>query len=263
MRERDMATRMTTLPIRPSATPGGDRELQDALARARELVQMGMKVAHEIRNPLAGVKALVQLGLRNPEEARSHERLAAVEEELGRIQELVQAYLSLSRPLDEVRPRAIELGPLVAETLRVLSAHAHEAGVRLVSRGDAAIEADPRRLREALVNLVSNAVEATPSGGEVRVEVRSSEDEVEIAVRDSGRGMPPEVLERIGTPFFTTREEGTGLGVALARSVVALHGGALRYASAPGQGTVATVALPRRRVAARASGTEPHGFPWL
>jgi signal transduction histidine kinase len=80
----------------------------------------------------------------------------------------------------------------------------------------------------------------------VVVEVRSLGDHAEIAVRDKGRGMPAETVKRLGTPFFSTREEGTGLGVVLARSVVAQHGGSLRYESEPGKGTTATVTLPTR-----------------
>ena len=136
----------------------------------------------------------------------------------------------------------MELGTLVSDTLEVLSARADGARVRLYAQGDAAIEADPRRLKEALLNLVANAIEATPPGGKVDVEVRAARDDAEIVIRDTGRGMAAETLRRIGTPFFTTREEGTGLGVVLARSVIAQHGGSLRYESEPGLGTRVRVA---------------------
>jgi two-component system sensor histidine kinase HydH len=127
----------------------------------------------------------------------------------------------------------------------VLSARADGARVRLYAEGDATLEADPRRLKEALLNLVVNAIEATPPGGEVAVEVRPAGEGAEIVIRDTGRGMAAETLRRIGTPFFTTREEGTGLGVVLARSVIAQHGGSLRYDSEPGKGTQVRVELPR------------------
>jgi signal transduction histidine kinase len=217
----------------------------DALARAESLEQVGSKVAHELKNPLTGVKALVQLGLRNPAEAASRERLEVVDREVSRMQEILQNYLSFTRPLQAAQPRRVELGPIVSDALLVLSARADEARVRLYAAGDAAIEADPRRLKEALLNLVANAIEATPPGGEVVVEVRPAGEDAEIVIRDTGRGMPAETLGRIGTPFFTTREEGTGLGVVLARSVIAQHGGSLRYDSEPGRGTSVSVLLPR------------------
>ncbi len=219
-------------------------------SRGGELGAAGAKVAHELKNVLTGMKARVQLGLRNPAEGASHARLALVEGEIARMQEILRRHLSSSRPLDEVRPQRVELAPLVAGVLRSLSARAEETGVRLRSRGGAAVEADPRRLEEALRNLVANGVEATPPGGEVVVEVRPAGGEIEIVVRDTGRGMPADTLRRLGTPFFTTRSEGTGLGVVLARSVIALHGGTLRYESEPGKGTIARATLPARDRAA-------------
>jgi signal transduction histidine kinase len=217
----------------------------EALVRVQSLEQVGSKVAHELKNPLTGVKALVQLGLRNPAEAASRERLEVVEREVTRMQEILQNYLSFSRPLQGVTPVRVELGPLVSETLVVLSSRADEARVRLYAQGNAAIEADPRRLKEALLNLVANAIEATPPGGKVEVEVRPGEQQAEIVIRDTGRGMAAETLRRIGTPFFTTRDEGTGLGVVLARSVITQHGGSMQYESEPGKGTRVLVALPR------------------
>jgi signal transduction histidine kinase len=160
------------------------------------------------------------------------------------MQEILQNYLSFTRPLQGLAPRHVRLGPLVSDTLLVLAARADDARVRLYAQGDASIEADPGRLKEALLNLVANAIEATPPGGEVVVEVEPRGEAVELAVRDTGRGMHAETLSRIGTPFFTTREGGTGLGVVLARSVIAQHGGSMCYESEPGKGTRVQVTLP-------------------
>jgi two-component system, NtrC family, sensor histidine kinase HydH len=215
-----------------------------ALARARALKEMRLDVAHELKNSLTAVKALVQLGSRNPAEAASHERLAVVDRELARMQETLRRALGAAGRHEEFAPTHTELGPLVSDALLLLSAEAREARVSLSSRGDAVVHADPRRLREAVVNLVANAIEAAAPGGEVVVHVRAQREGAEIVVRDTGRGMPDHVLRRIGTPFFTTREHGSGLGVALARSAIALHGGALHYESEPGRGTTATVTLP-------------------
>ena len=217
----------------------------DALARAQSLEQIGSKLGHELKNPLTGVKALVQLGLRNPAEAASRERLEVVDREVTRMQEILRNYLSFTRPLQQVTPRPIALEPIVSDTLVALSGRADDARVRLFSQGDAVVEADPNRLKEALLNLVANAIEATPAGGQVVVEVRAAGDRAEVVVRDTGRGMPPDTLSRVGTPFFTTRDDGTGLGVVLARSVIAQHGGALRYDSEPGKGTLVSFKLPR------------------
>jgi two-component system, NtrC family, sensor histidine kinase HydH len=236
-----------------------DEMASEALARARSLEQVGARVAHELKNPLSAVKALVQLGARSPAEAASHERLRVVETEVARMQDILQDYLSFTRPLQDVRPQRTALGSLVADALLVLSARADHGGVQLSSLGDATVEADPRRLKEALLNLVTNAIEATPPGGEVVVEVRPSGEQAEILVRDTGRGMPPESMKRLGTPFFTTREEGTGLGVVLARSVVAQHGGTLRYESEPGKGTTVIATLPAQPVSRSRGGVRAAG----
>ncbi len=226
-----------------------------ALRTATEAPGTFAEVAHEMKNALTAVKALVQLGLRNPTEATSRQRLAIIEREVTRMQEMLQRHLSLTRPLDEVAPVRVPLGPLVADALLVLSAQAEDARVRLSARGDASVEADPRRLKEALLNLVANAIEATAPGGEVVAEVRDAGDEAEILIHDAGRGMSPEILRRLGTPFFTTREDGTGLGVMLARAVVAQHGGTMRYESAPGEGTTVTATLPGRAAAGASAAT--------
>ncbi len=234
---------------------GGAEPASEAEAAGASVDELGVEVAHELKNPLAGVKALVQLGLRNPVEAPAHERLVLIEREVARMQEILRRYLSSTRLREGGRAPRLALAPIVADALLALSAIAGEARVRLVARGDATVEGDPRRLREALLNLVGNAIEATPPGGAVTVEVRASRDGAQILVSDTGRGMSSETLARLGTPFFTTREDGTGLGVVLARAVIADHGGSLQYESVPGKGTTVRAVLPGR-VASGASAAE-------
>jgi signal transduction histidine kinase len=228
-----------------------------ALARARSLEQVGATVAHELKNPLTAVKALVQLGARNPAEAASHERLETIEREVERMQGTLQDYLSFSRPLRPLAPEPLDLGAIAGDVLAAVSARAEAAGVALGLSGKAVVDADPRRVEEALLNLVANAVEATPRGGRVDVEVERVDGIASIRVRDSGRGMAPDVLARVGTPFFTTRDEGTGLGVVLARAAFVQHGGALRFESAPGVGTTAIATLPVRCAAGGGHGPYP------
>ena len=216
----------------------------EALESTPGLDQMSLQMAHELKNPLSAIKALVQLGLRSAAESASHPRLALLETEVARMQEILLSYLCSRRPPGEMVAQPVELGTIVTDTLGMLSARADAARVRLSSRGDGWVEGDPRRLREALLNLVANGIEATPPGGEVAVAVRPAADRIEIAVRDTGPGMAPETLRRVGKPFFTTRQGGSGLGVALARSVMAQHGGSLRYESEPGKGTTVRAILP-------------------
>jgi two-component system sensor histidine kinase HydH len=220
-----------------------------ALARSRTLEEVGAKVAHELKNPLSAVKALAQVGASESKDPESRDWFGVIGREATRMQHIVGEYLSFARPLQPFHPASVELGPVLADVIALLSARAARSGVRLERRGEACAIADPQRLQEALLNLVANAIEATPAGGAVEVELGGGDRQARIIIRDSGRGMAPDLLARIGTPFFTTREAGTGLGVVLARSVLHQHGGGLHYESAPGRGTtvIATLPAPARR----------------
>ena len=222
-----------------------EERLSDAEAQLRRLQSVGAKVAHELKNPLASIKGLCQLVARTPDGERTQDRLAVVASEISRMETILGEYLSYSRPLEDIQPEPIELGVLARDVLDVLDGRAQQAGVELSLEGSAhAVHGDPRRLKEALINLVANAIEATPNGGTVALRIRDASASVVLEVRDSGRGITPDDLERLGTSFFTTRANGTGLGVVLAQGVITQHGGSLSYASAIGKGTTATIALP-------------------
>jgi len=221
--------------------------LDAATARTQGLECVGSKVAHELKNPLSAVKGLAQLLSRGAADARSRERLAVIESEVSRMEGILRDYLSFSRPLEDLRTRPVDLVVIADDVLAVLEARAEVAGVTLGRSGER-VEAvgDPRRLKEALLNLVANALEATPRGGAVEVALAGSGDEASIVIRDNGKGIAPEDLARVGTPFFTKREGGTGLGVVLARAVLRQHGGDLRFESELGRGTTVTLRLPAR-----------------
>jgi signal transduction histidine kinase len=225
-----------------------------ALARARELEHLSAQLSHELKNPLGAIKTLVQLSARVAGDDRSRERLQVAEAEIERMDGILKEYLTFSRPFERLRPEPVALGALVDEVLLILETQAASAGVTVRRQGDARAEVDPRCLKEALFNLVANALAATPPGGSVQVEIARLDGAIRLAVRDSGRGMSREVLERVGTPFFTTREQGTGLGVALARAAFVQHGGSLEYTSVEGQGTTALGTLPMRPRDGRSDG---------
>jgi signal transduction histidine kinase len=121
---------------------------------------------------------------------------------------------------------------------------------------DLVLDADERKLRQALLNLVLNALQASPRGAQVRVAVeRDCQQRARITVRDDGVGMSSEVLSRIARPYFTTKEGGSGLGVAVARGLIEQHGGQLEFASTAGKGTTASVLLPMK---AKPTAALPH-----
>ncbi len=222
-----------------------EERLSDAEEQLRRLQSVGAKVAHELKNPLASIKGLCQLVARTPDSGRTQERLVVVASEISRMETILNEYLSFSRPLEDLRPEPIDLLALGRDVLDVLDGRAQQAGVATSLGGTAGrVHGDPRRLKEALINLVSNAIEATPSGGSVALRVRSDDHGVRLDVVDSGRGISQDYLGRLGTSFFTTRPNGTGLGVVLAQGVITQHGGSLEYKSVIGKGTTATIAMP-------------------
>lgn len=247
---------MSTTIMQRAAIRAGDelerarREaLETALSRSQTLEMIGGKVAHDLKNPLSAIKALVDLLAKSASDERARERFDVVRSEIVRMNALISEYLSFSRPLESLRFVKTNLTVAVDEVVAILSASAEEASVDLarVREGidDAVIEADPRALRDALLNVVSNAIAFTPKGGQVTVEIaRAGAAQCELRIRDTGEGMTAEELAQIGNPYFTRRPGGTGLGVVLARTVFVQHGGSLSYESAKNSGTTAIVRLP-------------------
>jgi signal transduction histidine kinase len=219
--------------------------LDESSARVRSLEVIGARLAHELKNPLTALKGLLPLVARDPADERARARFDVMAEEVAHMETILGGYLSFSRPLEDLEPRPLDLHGLVDEVLAVLEGRATGAGVSLCRRGEeVALRADARRLRDALLNLVSNAIEASSRGGSVEVALSRTDEGAVIAIRDAGRGMSPAVQARVGTPYFTTRDGGTGLGIVLARAIIVQHGGALAYESRPGSGTVATIRMP-------------------
>ena len=213
--------------------------------------EMAAAVAHGLRNPLASLRAAAQLVRRHPDAPSAQEHLDAIIAEVDRLDRRISHLLSFSRPapfrpMPEQLPRLIEgLLPAFAEPLR-------ERGVALDLDIPAAlpeVRVDPMQLEQAVVELVSNALDAMPAGGRVRLSARMVEDaappgEVALEVSDTGGGIPEHLLATVCEPFFTTRQEGTGLGLAIAKRYVEQNGGRLEIESTPGRGTTVRVRLP-------------------
>ncbi len=236
-----------------------DEQVAASSEQLCRLQSVGAKVAHELKNPLASIKGLVQLVARTPDGSRSRERLDVVQAEVARMEEILAEYLSFSRPFEDLRPQALDLGEVVADAAAVVAGRIEHGGLTLKLDGHRVrLEADPRRLKEALLNLLANAIEATPTGGSIMVALEPlTGGGARLVIRDSGRGISRSDLDRLGTSFFTTREGGTGLGVVLAQTAIAQHGGTLRYASEVGRGTTVTIELPARPPVGAGDGAVP------
>jgi signal transduction histidine kinase len=221
---------------------------------------MSAKVAHEIKNPLTALKSLLQLERANAKDERSQKRFEVMTSEVARIEAIVRDYLSQAKPLGVMAIGDVDLARLADDVISVLEGRAGDAGVELRRDGrGAVVPGDERRLKEAVLNLGQNAVEATPSGGTVTISVDATADAARIVVRDTGHGIAASVRGRLGTSFVTTRAEGTGLGLAIARGIIKQHQGTLEIENRPEGGAVATVILPLRPAPKETHGADPSG----
>jgi two-component system NtrC family sensor kinase len=237
-----------------------DRQLEDrhmgAIRRAEHMASLGKMaagIAHEINNPLAGMQNCVRTLLKGvKDEAQRREYLTMLREGLGRIGRTVGQLLNFAREAEPQLTR-VDLPPLVRRCLALL---AHELGARRITSSVAAehrlpaLLADPHQLEQVFFNLLMNAVDAMPEGGEILVSIRPEKRDtglfVNVHITDTGVGIPPEHLPRIFDPFFTTKDvgKGTGLGLSVSYGIVRAHGGSIEVKSEVGKGSTFTVALP-------------------
>jgi signal transduction histidine kinase len=214
-------------------------------ARDRERDAMLAGIAHEVRNPL-GAMALYAGALSSDLAGRPEAaHVARIQQELAGLGRLVEDFL------DYARQRRPDLEPVeaarLAEEVRELCLPLAEArGVALLASGVGAFEADRHLLRRAALNLVRNAIEASPDGGAVELVVDVADGVVTLDVLDRGPGLSAEVRARLFEPFCTTRPGGTGLGLALARKAALAHGGSLSLSEREGGGTAARLSVPAR-----------------
>lgn len=216
--------------------------------RTRALEGIAARLAHEVKNPLAAIKGLSTHVARSASDAKVKERLTIVANEAERLQEIVEGFLSFSRGLDDLDVAPTRPYDIARELSLLLETRAADAGVSIEVRGsrELTLNADGKKLRQAMLNLVLNAMQASTRGTTVTLEVAKSyaDGSAQIKVLDRGAGMTPDVLDRIRKPYFTTKEGGSGLGIAVARGIIEQHGGTLRFESTSGRGTTATVVLP-------------------
>jgi len=218
-------------------------ELQIRLVRAselnshlRELNLAAAGLAHETRNPLNIVRGLAQLISKEetlPAEVRQKSR--GIVDETDRVTAQLNEFINYSRPR-EVRRAAVALGLVVDEVARALNFDLEEKKLRLETSGtQLTIEADEQLLRQALFNLVLNAVQAVPPGGGIRISATRNGPDVTLEVSDNGPGVPDERRTEIFKPYFTTNEKGTGLGLAVVQQIILAHGWEITcHANPPG-----------------------------
>lgn len=226
-----------------------DERLKDRLAF---LGSLAGGLAHEIKNPLSTMT--ITLGLlhedfenaETPREKRAQRKIALLEQEVARLETILQDFLQFAGG-HVVRPRLVDVNGWLGDLLDFFEPSCTGASIRLVRQmGDALpqVLVDPDLMKQAVLNLLTNARQAMAGGGELRVRTWSTGDRVRIEVIDTGGGIAGDVLPHVFDPYFSTREQGTGLGLPTVRRIVAEHGGDVSVASEVGRGTAFTITLP-------------------
>ncbi len=223
--------------------------VERSLAHAEKLAAIGelaARIAHEIRNPVTAARSLAQQLAREPGApfVAEHELILT---ELERVQRQVAALLRFARR-DEFRFEPVDLADLARATVEQFRPRLELAGidVDLSAATSVRARADRDKLRQVLVNLIENALDALAEndGRQLAIAVSTSNGTAAIAVADSGPGVPPDALPHLFEPFFSLKEHGTGLGLAIARRTIEAHGGSIRADGAPGQGMTFRLTVP-------------------
>ncbi len=220
-------------------------------AKLAALGQLTSGVAHEVKNPLNAMMIHLEILKERLESAPGdvQRSLDVMGGEIRRLDRVVQGFLRFMRPQD-VAFKPIDLNALVTSLSTLVEAEGQARGIRFVLTLDPelpAVNADEELLRQAFLNIVQNACQAMPEGGQVTISTeRRGRESVLVSVRDEGVGIPPDEIDKIFKLYFTTKPDGNGIGLSIVYRIVQLHDGAVEVQSEAGRGTTMTVRLPTR-----------------
>lgn len=230
--------------------------MEELLRRSEKLTTVGQLaagVAHEIRNPLTTLKGFLQLQQEKRILVPLHIELML--SELERINLIVSEFLILAKP-QAVHFQEKDVRDILGDVVSLLDSQAHLFGIQfsaIFSEHPSTVHCEVNQLKQVFINIVKNAIEAMPDGGVISMELRNTLDSVFILISDQGEGIPKDMLPKLGEPFFTNKESGTGLGLMISQRIIQAHKGHLDIQSEVGQGTTVMIKLP-------AAGADT---PWL
>ncbi|MHB8092115.1 MAG: ATP-binding protein [Syntrophales bacterium] len=226
-------------------------DLDEKLEREKSLLleQMAPVFAHEIRNPLGSIKGAAQYLLTEVEQEDQRKLLEVITEEANRLNRVVSQFLDYARPYQlDLQPGSINT--VIEKTMTLLEADIISEHIHIQMELHPhlpPVPMDHEQIHQVIMNIALNAIEAMPEGGTFTVRTMQIKggagDAVGISMRDTGQGMPRETIRQIFTPFFTTKERGTGLGLAVCRRIIMNHGGKIRVKSIVGKGTIFYIRL--------------------
>jgi len=231
------------------------RKFNEQLLRSAKLASLGQvaaNIAHEIRNPLTSIKMrLYTLSEELKDRPCAKDDLAIIQEEISRMERTVRNFLDFSR-LPEPTLQKCDIAGILEGTISLVSVKAQSQGITIRKNIDAVlpeIVADKEQMRQVFLNVILNAMESMPDGGALEAGARIIENKkgvsaIEIKIKDSGCGIPFEMIKKVPEPFFTTKTEGTGLGLFIASRILERHKGSIVISSEQGKGTTVSIKLP-------------------
>lgn len=225
-----------------------EKKLMDEYIRNSEKLkvtgEIAASVAHEIRNPLTVISGFIQM--LDERENGFKQYLTIINSELARMNEIISEFLFLSKP-HEAQIKKTRLSSIIYEVILLFESEAHYQNVTIIKENideDIMVLCNKNQLKQVFINLLKNAFEAMPKGGVVSLSCEVIEDKVRIEVIDSGSGIPEEILKKIKSPFFTTKENGTGLGLMITEQIIEQHNGRFNISNHETKGTRAEIYLP-------------------
>ncbi|MFF2289860.1 PAS domain S-box protein [Peribacillus butanolivorans] len=228
------------------------KQTEEMLHRQDKLAAVGQLaagVAHEIRNPLTSMKGYTEYLQLDEKDENRLEYLGIIMDEINRVNEIVEEFLELSKPQSLILETK-NIVPIIQNVLSLTEFDARKKNVILFFdcyHEEILIRCDENRLKQVLLNFVINGIEAMPDGGEIKVVTELKEEKVHISIIDTGVGMPPDQLRRIGEPFFTTKKSGNGLGLMISFKIIESHLGRVFVESEVNKGTVFNIVLPMEK----------------
>jgi signal transduction histidine kinase len=235
-----------------------ERALEEKLREAEHLsgiAQLAKSIAHEIRNPLNFISLSIDhlkkkyMPQRNEDKAQFETLIISIKHEIQRLNKLVGDFLEYGKPM-RLSLQVIDLGNLIGEVLELVRAKAEKDGIRITYRNGEipVLSVDPELIKTCIFNIILNAFQAMPEGGDLTVITETSNGKAHIIVEDTGEGVSKENMQKLFDPFFSTKRTGLGLGLAMTKRVVEEHGGKADFQSTEGKGSVMTISLPIREV---------------
>ncbi len=212
--------------------------------------QLAAGVAHELRNPLTSLKGFLHLlrtNIGNPSESKKYMDIMSME--FDRIQQIINEFLVISKP-SVVKFEIQNVRFLIEEVISLLETEANLNNVQIdtsIHPNIPSIRCDANQMKQVFINVIKNAIEAMPNGGSVSVNIRPEDDHhISISIMDEGMGIEKERIDRLGEPFYSTKEKGTGLGLMVCQQIIHSHRGKIIFNSKPEKGTTVMITLPVR-----------------